>query len=300
VHKAMLKDGREVAVKIQYPGIDRVIKSDLKNLRVLFRLLLSNILKVDMHEIWTELKLRLMEELDYHRERRNQEEFIELFKDHDEIIIPKTVPEAPGHSVLTTELLTGHDSGAFDSGVFSQDMRNHFGQTLYRIFLIQLMRFRVLHSDPNLANFAFLPDGRIIIYDFGNVKRVPAPLADNYFEFCLALFQDRNGDLPDILRRMGVHHADGRAVESGQMEEFIEICRPIFTEKPYCFGHAEAIFDQIIQMKTRHWMDSLDIVFPRDIIFIHRALGGLFGNLNRIQACGNWGEIAREALIGRD
>jgi len=102
VHIAHLHDGTKAALKIQYPNMDKVIESDLKNLKSLFKLLGSMFLKMDMEAVWDEVRTQLSREVDYKLEAENQEIFRKLFKDSDLVIIPRVIPEASSRHVLCT------------------------------------------------------------------------------------------------------------------------------------------------------------------------------------------------------
>lgn len=123
-------------------------------------------------------------------------------------------------------------------------------------------------------------------------------LAGNYRAFFQAFAADRAGEAPEILKRLGIHYADGRTLDPKPITDFASIMRPVFTEKPYCFGNARPLVRKIMDLKMGKLFDSLQVVFPQDVVFIHRTIAGLFGNLNRIRACGNRGEIARDYIDG--
>ena len=135
VHRGELVDGRQVAVKIQYPAIDHIIKSDLKNLKTLLTTLFSLFTNIDPEPIWMELKERLLEELDYNLEAKNLSHMGMLHFDIPEIIIPKVVEEATCRQVLTMEFVEGISPQQACLDTYDQDLRNQWGRSLWEYTL---------------------------------------------------------------------------------------------------------------------------------------------------------------------
>jgi len=209
VHLGVLRDGRPVAVKIKYPLIDQIVNADLANLRRVVHLLVSLVFDLDVEPIWREVRDRLLEELDYTHEAENMRRMAELHRDVPELVIPRVVTEASTRDVLTMELVEGLPPEVACSPACEQSLRDAWGRVLFEFQLRGLFEHRFLHADPNLANFAFLPDGRVIVYDFGCVKEVPADLAAGYAELLIAAVEGNRPALPDIFRRLGVYKAGG-------------------------------------------------------------------------------------------
>lgn len=290
VHRARLRDGRDVVIKVQYPGIDRVIRSDLSNLKTMFRMIGSTLFKIDMNIIWSEIQERLLEEIDYRNELRNQTRFQQLFADDDGITIPRLYSEHCGAHVLTSEYVPGRTLTDITGETDAQ--RNAWGRNLMRIYLKQIFQHRLLHADPNAGNYAFLPDGKIAFYDFGNVKQIPDFLIPGYRRLIAAALRNDADRIPEILKTMRIHHLDGRPVRTEIISGYLEIFAPVFRGE-YCFGSDESIVRKVMDLGRSYWFDAFDITFPPDIIFIDRTVGGLLGNLSRIKACADWSELMR-------
>jgi len=292
VHRGRLRDGREVAVKIQYPLIDEIVKADLKNLKALLRALLGLITDLDFEPIWTELRDRLLEELDYNHEASNIRRMAELHADVPEIVIPTVIEKATTRNVLTMEYVGGITPTDACSDRFDNAVRNRWGEVLAEFLLRGLMEHRFLHADPNLANFAFLEDGGVVVYDFGCVKDVPESLADGYAELLVAAAEERGDEVPEILREIGMHMTGGEAMPSEAIDPYVEMFGEILrADPPYTFGDNEDLYRRLFQLGFANMEYSRDMVFPEDAIFIDRALGGHFGNLSRLRATGPWREL---------
>ena len=292
VHLGKLRDGREVAVKIQYPLIDEIVKADLKNLKALLRALLGLITEIEFEPIWSELRDRLLEELDYTHEAANIRRMAELHADVPEILIPSVVDEATTRSVLTMEYLGGLTPTEACSDRFGKEMRDRWGIILAEFLMRGLMEHRFLHADPNLANFAFREDGRVVVYDFGCVKEVPDVLANGYAKVLVAAAELRGHEIPQMLRGMGVYLKGGEPLPADAVEPYVEMFSVILrADPPYTFGDDHDLYRRLFELGLSNIEYSKDIVFPEDAIFIDRALGGHFGNLSRLRATGPWRDL---------
>jgi predicted unusual protein kinase regulating ubiquinone biosynthesis (AarF/ABC1/UbiB family) len=287
-----MRDGRDVAVKIQYPLIDEIVRADLKNLKALVRTLLSLISDVEFEPIWGELHDRLVEELDYTHEAANIRRMAKLHRNVPEIVIPEVVEEATTRNVLTMEYVGGIAPSDACSEKFDHELRNRWGVVLAEFLLRGLLEHRFLHADPNLANFAFLEDGKVIVYDFGSVKRVPAEMAWSYAGLLAATAHGRGDEIPVILKNMGIHMIDGSFVPASGIEPYLEMFGEVLrSEPPYTFGEDEDLYRRVFDVGLDNWQQSMDMQFPEDAIFINRSLGGHFGNLSRLEATGPWREL---------
>ncbi|KLL10106.1 ABC1 kinase family protein [Protofrankia coriariae] len=190
VHRAVWADGRDVAVKIQYPGIGPALLSDLTQLGRAARLFSAIAPGLDIKPLVAELKERILEELDYRLEAAWQTAFAEAF-DHDpDIHVPSAV--AATDHVLVTEWIDGKPlSTIINSGTDTE--RDRAGLLLVRFLYSCPARAGLLHSDPHPGNFRLLPDGRLGVLDFGAVNRLPDGLPEPVGRLSrLAL--DGNGD----------------------------------------------------------------------------------------------------------
>jgi predicted unusual protein kinase regulating ubiquinone biosynthesis (AarF/ABC1/UbiB family) len=292
VHRARLRDGRPVAVKIQYPLIDEIVKADLKNLRTLLKALFGLISDVDFEPIWGEVRDRLLEELDYTHEAANIRRMVELHAEVPEIIIPGVVEEASARNVLTMELVEGIEPTEACSAEHDDELRSRWGAVLLEFQLRGLFEHRFLHADPNLSNFAFLEDGRVIVYDFGCVKQIPETLAVGYAQLALAALEGRSDDIPEVLQDLGVHREGGAALPASLTGPYVEVFAPIFREQPpYTFGEDRDLYERLIELGLTNWSQARDIRFPKDVVFVDRAMSGHFGNLIRLQATGPWRDL---------
>ena len=293
VHRGRLRDGRDVAVKIQYPDIDKVVRADLTNLRVLLKQLFELVSEADFNPIWEELREVLLSELDYRREADNIQEMSGLFAEVDRVTLPTVVPEASSQRVLTMEFVGGLSMSEALSGDYPQDLRDAWGQRLFELLFLGLFRHRLLHADPNVANFAFREDGGLVVYDLGCVKQVPEDLARGYARLLMAGIDRRPKQAPEILFEMGVLDECGGPLGRDLTDPYFEIGADVFrATPPYRFGEDETVYPRLMELGMDTWQQQMDVRFPKDILFIQRALTGHFGNLCRLRSTGPWRELA--------
>jgi predicted unusual protein kinase regulating ubiquinone biosynthesis (AarF/ABC1/UbiB family) len=175
VHRAIWADGREVAVKVQYPGAGQALMSDLNQLSRLARLFSGLSPGLDVKPLLVELKARISEELDYRLEAGWQRAFAEAYDGDSDIAVPKVI--AGGERVLVTEWLEGKPlSEVIREG--SKPERDLAGLLLHRFLYSGPGRAGLLHADPHPGNFRLLPDGRLGVLDFGAVNRLPDGLPE--------------------------------------------------------------------------------------------------------------------------
>ncbi len=301
VHRARLRDGRDVAVKIQYPLIDQIVAADLKNLKILVGALWGLFSDIDFEPFWEEIRDRLVEELDYSVEAETMVRMNDLWADIPEIIIPKVIPEASARNVLTMEYVEGMAPNEACAPETPQALRDRWGQVMLDFLLCGLFEHRLLHADPNLANFAFREDGAVVVYDFGCVKRVPEALASGYSGLMLAVIENRREEIPEILETIGFIKVDGRLFPAEIADAYAAVLGRIVQEdSPYTFG-SDDLVDAMMEVGMKYWSEFTDMSFPSDAIFINRTFGGHVGNLGRLKATGPWRElIRRRAISGRN
>ena len=295
VHRGVLKDGREVAVKIQYPNADRMVKADLKNLKALLGNLVSLFTDIDFDPIWEEVKERLFEELDYLKEADNIRRTAALQEDCAEIIVPGVVQEATSRRVLTMEFVDGIPPSEADSDRYPRHLRDQWGVTLFEFTLRGLLEHRFLHADPNFANFAFREDGKVVVYDYGCMKEIPADLATGYSRLMDAVIARRKAAIPGLLQEMGVFKEGGEPLRREMTDPYVDVVQDIVrASPPYTFGEDSSIYETLYELGMSNWQDATDIRFPQDVVFIDRTLVGLFGNLSKLQATGPWRKLLRK------
>jgi predicted unusual protein kinase regulating ubiquinone biosynthesis (AarF/ABC1/UbiB family) len=168
VHRAITRDGRAVAVKVQYPGVDAAIRADLDNAGVAFGALAMAFPGLEPGPLVAELRDRVSEELDYANEARNQQLFVDWYRDHPFIHVPEVLHELSTSRVLVTELAEGV---RFDEmTTWDQAEKDLAAEAIYRFVFRSLYRLNAFNGDPHPGNYLFRPGGQVTFLDFGLVK----------------------------------------------------------------------------------------------------------------------------------
>ncbi|MDW3216053.1 MAG: AarF/ABC1/UbiB kinase family protein [Ilumatobacteraceae bacterium] len=171
VHRAVTHDGRDVAVKVQYPGVHEAIESDLDAAEVMYGMFSSLMLKgLDAKGLVDELRARMREELDYGLEADNAAEFARLFAGHPWVRIPRVVTEYSTEKVLTSEWVDGMSFDEFRATA-SHDTKQRAGEVVWRFSQHAVVRHGAFNGDPHPGNYKFHHDGSVTFLDYGLVKR---------------------------------------------------------------------------------------------------------------------------------
>ncbi|HEV7831581.1 MAG TPA: AarF/ABC1/UbiB kinase family protein, partial [Pseudonocardiaceae bacterium] len=200
VHRAVWHDGREVAVKVQYPGADEALRSDLRQLRRFSRLFQVIVPGMDVKPLLAELQDRMVEELDYRDEADNQRAFAAAFHDHPDIVVPAIVASAP--KVMVSEWITGTPMAQIiRSG--SRSERDDIGTKLSLFHSSSPTITGLLHADPHPGNFLRLDDGRLGVLDFGAAAKLPGGTPRTLGVATRLAVEERSEELLELLRSEG-------------------------------------------------------------------------------------------------
>ena len=172
VYKARLKDGRDVAVKVQYPGVAQAVRADMQNLGIILRLMKMVAPGLDPKAMGDEIRSRIDEELDYELEAQNQRTVARLYRNHPFIVVPAVITKLSHEKVIVSEFVQGR--GFEELKQLPQAERDRLGEIVYRFYFGCMYRHHQFSGDPHPGNSLLLDDGRMAFFDFGLFKRIPA------------------------------------------------------------------------------------------------------------------------------
>lgn len=292
VHRAVWKDGRDVAVKMQYPGASHALISDLNQVSRVARVAAGLIPGMDIKPILEELKSRVAEELDYALEAKSQKAFAAAFAGDPEYAIPDVIHHKG--NVIVSEWLDGTPlSTIIATG--SRQARDAAAARYMEFLLVGPGRAGLLHADPHPGNFRMLDDGRLGILDFGAVNRLPDGLPVPMGELLtLALTGDAEG-LLEGLRSQGFVRASVD-IDAEALLAFIDpFIEPLRTDT-FTFTRAwlRSLTLHVNDPRRPDFMLGLKLNLPPAYLLIHRVWLGGIGVLCQIQ-----GEVPGRATLDR-
>lgn len=180
VHQAT-KDGKKLAVKIQYPGVAESISSDLALVKPI-AIKMFNIKGKDSDKYFKEVEDKLIEETNYINEVKQSIEMVEACQNIPNLIFPKYYPEWSSEKIITMDWMTGEHLSEFTSHNTDAEKSNILGQTLWDFYMFQMHNLRKVHADPHPGNFLITKDTKLVALDFGCIKEVPNDFYVPYFE----------------------------------------------------------------------------------------------------------------------
>ncbi len=291
VHRARTDDGREVVVKVQYPGVDEAVDSDLAHLKLAF--LASGLMKVKrqaLDGVFTEIRQRLHEELDYCKEADNVRFFADHYRDDPKVVVPEVVGERSSQRILT--LIYEPGDHIDDVGSYPQDLRDRLAALLFSTVCDQIFSLEVIHADPNPANFAFRRDGSLVYYDFGCVKRLDPPVVAAYRDTIRAgLAEDYDG-VETGLVRLGARNLEGPKVSPEYYKLWRDIlARPFLDDQVFDYADANLHQDALRHVPTFLAKHVGSFQPAAELVFLDRVVVGHYGTLRRLRARGRFRQL---------
>jgi predicted unusual protein kinase regulating ubiquinone biosynthesis (AarF/ABC1/UbiB family) len=295
VHQARTHDGRDVAVKVQYPGVDEAIRADLVNTDILFRALVLLFPGLDPKPLVEELRARLVEELDYTIEAANQQLFADFYAGHPFIHVPAVISEYSSARVLTTELATGARFAEVEG--WSQEERDMAAESIFRFVFRSIYRLGAFNGDPHPGNYLFDGQGRVSFLDFGLVKRYTPEEVRLFQDLIVAMVLER--DIPEFRRVLeannvltrGANVSDDDVREYfGHFYEFVLEDRELAFTPDYSSATVKQMFDAT--GPYAHVARASNV--PPAFVITQRINLGLHAVLGRLHAKRNWRRIAFE------
>jgi len=301
------KDGKKLAVKIQYPGVANSVSSDLKMAKPI-ALRLMNIKGKDLDKYMNEVEERLLEETDYKLELKRSMELTQLCGHIEGLVFPKYYPEWSSERIITMDWIEGiHLSEWYKTNPTQAD-RDRIGQLLWDFYSFQIHELKMVHADPHPGNFIITPAGELAVIDFGCIKEIPDDFYRNYFELMAPGLSDDKPRLIALMRELDFILADDTPQEQiyfqGVFSKMIELLARPFAQPVFDFGDKayfaaiHALGDEV--SSDKQFRKSNAARGSQHGIYINRTYFGLYNMLHQIGARVKSGLPDGHWLFGND
>jgi predicted unusual protein kinase regulating ubiquinone biosynthesis (AarF/ABC1/UbiB family) len=298
VHRAVLKNGTPVAVKVQYPGIDRAMAGDLQSARIASIFQRMFFFRTDTTAIMQELEERFMDECDYRKEADYQEAYRQRLDGHRWIIVPEVHREYSGQRVLTTTLMEGMTFYEWLALNPSTAEREHATRLFYRFYIGSFYLDGLFNCDPHPGNYLFQADGKIVFLDYGCSRRFPDHRRRLWIAFCQAVSRDLEPEIQRLAIELGFFK-DGHDYDREAFRELMRyLYQPYLYDEPFDFKlhRPESTFKRMFTENP----NLFKLNMPADAVFLNRIGFGLVSLMSEIGSSLNCRRQADAYFAGVD
>ncbi|HEX8157385.1 MAG TPA: AarF/ABC1/UbiB kinase family protein [Solirubrobacteraceae bacterium] len=298
VYKARLDDGRDVAVKVQYPGVAQAVRADMQNLGLILRLMKRVAPGLDPKAMGDEIRSRIDEELDYELEAQNQRTLARIFRGHPFIFVPEVITSLSHEKVIVTEFVSGR--GFEELKQLPQRERDRLGEIVYRFYFGCMYRHHQFSGDPHPGNSLLLDDGRMAFLDFGLFKRIPASIAAFELQIARLGIAGDGEELIAHLHRGGFIGKPEFYTPEGILEQLHDMTWWYAVDADVALT-PEVATEVMIEMsdpRSSHFAKMRHETLPPDHLFGRRLEMLTLAVMSQLRARGNWHRIAREWIYG--
>jgi predicted unusual protein kinase regulating ubiquinone biosynthesis (AarF/ABC1/UbiB family) len=296
VHRAVTRDGRDVAVKVQYPGVADAIESDLDNAEAFYRLGTAFVLKgLDAKGLVDELRHRMRDELDYELEAASQTEFAAHFAGHPFVTIPAVDPATSTKRVLTSEWVDGMSWAEFEATA-AGPARQRAGESIWRFAQYAVHHLRAFNGDPHPGNYKFSADGDVTFLDFGLVKRWTPGEWEQLAPSIDAIIVHRDPDrLVAVMEEIGFLRP-GHGLAPQQVYDYVSTPYTPYLTDSFTFTRAfvRDAMATVIDVSGPHAQVIEKLNMPPSFVILDRVVWGVSAILGKLEVTAPWRSMLLE------
>jgi predicted unusual protein kinase regulating ubiquinone biosynthesis (AarF/ABC1/UbiB family) len=300
VHRAVLPDGRKVAVKVQYPGIAEALRADLQNAQMLMRMAKAIAPGLDAKAAADELKERVLEELDYEYEAQNQRTFSRAYRGHPFIYVPDVVTRLSRRRVLVTEWVDG--VGFDEVKARPQDERDRFAEIVFRFCFGSVYHLQHFNADAHPGNYLLMDDGKVAFLDYGMTKQLDKEQIELEISALDAAFAEDPERLRKALHDLGFVNKPER-VDAERLMQHVRVVGGWYMEDREVTIDSELVMNAIAAV-TDPRAGFYDLWrrenLPANELMGRRMETGVLAVLGQLRATRNWYRIGREWWFGEE
>jgi len=298
VYKAKLHDGRDVAVKVQYPGVAQAVRADMKNLGMILRLMKRVAPGLDPKAMGDEIRSRIDEELDYELEAQNQRTLARIYRGHPFVVVPEVVTSLSHEKVIVSEFVAGR--GFEELKQLPEAERDRLGEIIFRFYFGCMYRHHQFSGDPHPGNSLLLDDGRMVFLDFGLFKRIPPAVAEFELEIARLGIAGDGASLIEHLHEGGFINKPEYYTPEGILAQVHDMTwwYGLDDEVALTPEIATEIMIEMSDPRSSHFSKMRHETLPPDHLFGRRLEMLTLAVMSQLRARGNWHRIAREWIYG--
>jgi predicted unusual protein kinase regulating ubiquinone biosynthesis (AarF/ABC1/UbiB family) len=284
VHRTISPDGREIVLKVQYPGVADSIDSDVDNIASLLRLSGLMPAGIDIQPLLDDAKVQLKNEADYLREAKFLQAFGDLLGKDKRFVLPEVLPELTHRNVLAMTYVSGSPIDTLLD--VPQVERDRVMATLFELMLLELFELRMVQTDPNFANYQYRRQtGEIVLLDFGATRRFKVSFVNNYRNLARAAIAGDEAKLVAAAERLGYAMGDSGSDYRELVMQFLTLAmEPVSQDVVYDFARSDMARDMSrLAEDATTYRDAWQAP-PMEAIYFHRKVGGMFMLASRLKA----------------
>jgi predicted unusual protein kinase regulating ubiquinone biosynthesis (AarF/ABC1/UbiB family) len=299
VHRATTRDGVEVAIKVQYPGIAEAVDADLRNFKLLMPLLARIAPGLDTRALGDELRERITEELDYELEAASHRRVWRLWRDHPHILVPRVDTELSTRRVLVTEL---HEGMRYDDLKSAEpERRDRVAEIVHRFYYVTAADHDLALGDPHPGNWQSLEDGRVVIFDFGMLRDLPRGHVRREGPAVRAIHEQDADALYDVMLDLGYLGDGGPFTDRRELllAHMTIAAAWLIEDQPFRLSPdvQREMGQQLFKLGAQWRAMVREFSLPRESVLLRRMADLLFTGFCQLRAAADWWALAQELQI---